>query len=252
MINKPTCLILCGGKGERLMPLTKYLQKCMLPVKGIPFIEYVIAQTKLFGLDDIVLCCGYKGDQIINTFGPKYKYSYSASFINTGARLKRALPTVESDNVIVFNGDSYCNISNDLFWSSYDQFMRSGANLAKLLVSKKNSLLASFIPNPIDDYYGAGIYFFKKSFLNEFDYSPDLSIEDDIIPNHNCEYLKLPEECFTIDIGTVENYKEVNDGNSRQGRVFFYANKEFIREKTTQYTRLPGGVPKNRIEQFLR
>jgi mannose-1-phosphate guanylyltransferase len=218
MIQNPTALILCGGRGERLKPLTNITQKCMLPVFGIPFMEYIINQIKQMGIKDIVLCCGYKGDQVINYFDSGYKYSYSHPITNTGARLKLALPIVNSENVAVFNGDSYCTITKDLFWESYKLFIESNTNLAKLFVSKTNSLLASFISNKIDDYYGAGIYFFKKSFLDSFSYVTDLSIEDDLIIDNDCLFIKLPVDVGVMDIGTHTNYKEVNDEGSRYGR----------------------------------
>ena len=227
----PTALILCGGRGERLKPLTDTTQKCVLPVLGIPFMGYVIHQIEQMGIKDIILCCGYKGEQVINHFSG-YKYSYSHPDFNTGARLKRALSIVYSENMIVFNGDSYCNIPHDMLWEIYEQFVSSGRDLCKLFTHKDNSLLASFISNKIDDYYGAGIYFFKKSFLDGFPYVTNLSIEDDLVPDNDCMFIKLPINIGTIDIGTHINLKEVNDGRTKFGRILTDIHTEFTNQTT--------------------
>jgi NDP-sugar pyrophosphorylase family protein len=232
-----TCLILCGGKGERLRPLTSTQQKCLLSVQGRPFLEYIVDQIKSFDLDKIIFCCGYRGYDIINYFsqGPIYQpfeFSYPDRFINTGARALKALELVDTKYIIVFNGDSYCNINKNQLVEIYQNFIKNKDNAVKLLVSKEGSLLSSFISSPIKGYYGAGIYFFKRTFLRGYEYNDNLSIEDHMINRINCNYIVLPEMCYTIDIGTVENYQEVNNEKGRFGRIFAHLNKESTSKKS--------------------
>lgn len=225
----PDTLILCGGLGERLRPLTDNHQKCMLSVQGRPFLEYTVDKIKQLELNPPIFCCGHKADEVINHFGNGYKFSYRAD-INTGARIKEALNLIQSDNFIVFNGDSYCNIDYNYFWYIYKEFVNFGKDVCKILVHKNNSIFASYIHSSVYDYYGAGIYFFKKSYVESLENDDNLSIEDDIIPNckniYNCA---IPEEFFTIDIGTKENYEMVNSKENKYGRFFSNLNHESVK-----------------------
>ena len=57
-------VILAGGLGTRLKPLTRKIPKVMLPVKDKPFMLHLLQMLKDNGLDDILLCIGYMGEQI--------------------------------------------------------------------------------------------------------------------------------------------------------------------------------------------
>jgi NDP-sugar pyrophosphorylase family protein len=206
----PDTLILCGGKGERLHPLTLEHQKCMLPVCGKPYMEYMVDKIKGLELGRIIFCCGHAVEEVLDYFmGKNYKFSYCAN-INTGARVLTALSLVMTKYLVVFNGDSYCNLNYNHFWYAYKEFINSGKESCKFLIDKDNSLLASHI-NPKYSSYGAGIYLFKKEYLSSLEYDDNLSIEDDIIPNSNCLFYNLPKESFVIDIGTPENLKIVQN-----------------------------------------
>jgi NDP-sugar pyrophosphorylase family protein len=227
----PDTLILCGGLGERLHPLTNDHQKCMLPVCGKPFVEYAVNKIKQLELKSPIFCCGHKAEEVINHFS-EHKFSYRAN-INTGARIIEALDLVKSDNIVVFNGDSYCNIDYNYFWYVYKEFLKYKNDVCKFLVDKKNSLLASFITSTVHDYYGAGIYIFNVGFLKSLKYDDNLSIEKNIIPNSNYYNVALPTEFYVIDIGTLENYRMINDEENSFGRFFAHLNPEFINQTIT-------------------
>jgi D-glycero-alpha-D-manno-heptose 1-phosphate guanylyltransferase len=226
MMQVPDTLILCGGLGTRLRPLTYSIQKCMLPVYKIPLLDYIVQQIKYLDLEKIIFACGHRKESIIEHFGPEYIYSCPTEFINTGARIKKALNLVTTENLIVFNGDSYCNIDRGCFWEVYKQFIKSEVDVCKILVNKRNSLLSSYIDTSIENYFGAGIYFLKKKYLKNIEYKDDLSLESDIGPNSDHMFVELSDEFFVVDIGTPENYKKVNDGRNKWGRFF----KNFDRE----------------------
>ncbi|MGH7193334.1 MAG: nucleotidyltransferase family protein, partial [Candidatus Saccharimonadales bacterium] len=52
-------IILAGGKGERLRPLTETLPKCMVPVLGNPLLTLQLRWLKAHGIENVVVCCGY-------------------------------------------------------------------------------------------------------------------------------------------------------------------------------------------------
>ncbi|MBI5697553.1 MAG: NTP transferase domain-containing protein, partial [Thaumarchaeota archaeon] len=57
-------VILAGGLGSRLKPITDYVPKPLIPINNIPLIEWQIKYLKKFGVDKFILCTGYKTDQI--------------------------------------------------------------------------------------------------------------------------------------------------------------------------------------------
>ena len=62
-------VVLCGGLGERLRPLTEHLPKPLAPVGGRPFLEYLICQLREQHLERVVLLTGYYGEMIRDYFG---------------------------------------------------------------------------------------------------------------------------------------------------------------------------------------
>ena len=66
MSNAPHAVVLAGGEGTRLRPLTNSLPKPMLPVIGIPCIKYSIESLKSAGVQDIHLACGYLPDDLVS------------------------------------------------------------------------------------------------------------------------------------------------------------------------------------------
>jgi len=106
-------VILCGGLATRLYPLTKKIPKAMIRIGGKPFLEYQIELVKKNGIFDVVLCVGYKGNQIEKYFGNgkkwglRIKYSKDGKkLLGTGGALKKAEPLLE-DTFLVMWGDSY-------------------------------------------------------------------------------------------------------------------------------------------------
>ena len=57
-------IILAGGRGKRLKPVTDYVPKPLVPIKNIPIIEWQIKYLKKFGIKEVIICTGYKADMI--------------------------------------------------------------------------------------------------------------------------------------------------------------------------------------------
>jgi NDP-sugar pyrophosphorylase family protein len=104
-------IILAGGAGTRLKPITDYVPKPLIPISNIPIIEWQIKQLKKFGINDIILCTGYKTDQIQNylthmkNFGCNIKFSVENGPLGTGGAIKNAAHLVRGKSFLVLNGD---------------------------------------------------------------------------------------------------------------------------------------------------
>ena len=106
-------VVLCGGKATRLYPLTKKIPKSMMRFEGKPFLEKQLDLLKKNRIFDIVLCVGYKAEQIKKyfgdgkNFGVEIKYSSDKKkLLGTGGALKKAENLLE-DSFLVMWGDSY-------------------------------------------------------------------------------------------------------------------------------------------------
>lgn len=104
-------IILAGGLGSRLKPITDYVPKPLIPINNIPLIEYQIKQLKKFRVNQFVICTGYKTDQIQNylehkkNFDSKILYSIEKIPLGTGGAIKKAAKLIKDKSFLVLNGD---------------------------------------------------------------------------------------------------------------------------------------------------
>jgi N-acetyl-alpha-D-muramate 1-phosphate uridylyltransferase len=105
-------VILAGGLGTRLRPITEKIPKPLVEVAGEPFLHWQLSEVALQGITDVVLLVAYLGEQIEQTFGTgeklglKIKYVYEKQPMGTGGALKNAF-SVLADEFILLNGDSF-------------------------------------------------------------------------------------------------------------------------------------------------
>ena len=112
MIDQTTVLILCGGLATRLQPITKTIPKSLVMVNNKPMLQYQLDMLQKQGIRHVVLCVGYLGEMIQDTFGDKYRdilleYSFDGTkLMGTGGAIKKAYSKL-SDTFFVLYGDSY-------------------------------------------------------------------------------------------------------------------------------------------------
>jgi D-glycero-alpha-D-manno-heptose 1-phosphate guanylyltransferase len=131
-LTEITAAILAGGLGTRLRSVVPDKPKVLAEVCGQPFIEYLLEQLAQEGVQSVVLCTGYMGDQVENLLGSTYgtmalRYSRETSPLGTGGALRLALPMLGSKSVLVLNGDSYCDVQLEPFavWHDAQRSMAS-------------------------------------------------------------------------------------------------------------------------------
>jgi len=105
--------ILAGGLATRLRPLTKKIPKILLDVAGRPFAEWQVELLRRNGVERIVYCLGFLGEQVQTALGDGSRWGMTFDYISDGPRLlgtggaiKRAAPLLD-DSFIVMYGDSY-------------------------------------------------------------------------------------------------------------------------------------------------
>jgi MurNAc alpha-1-phosphate uridylyltransferase len=106
-------VILAGGLGTRLKPLTESIPKSLIPVNGRPFLEYQLDLFKRHGLRDIVLCVGHLGDQIKEHFGDGSVFGVDIRYSEEGEKLLGTAGAIHKAERFLANeffltyGDSY-------------------------------------------------------------------------------------------------------------------------------------------------
>ena len=113
MKSNVTALILCGGKGERLRPLTESIPKTLVCINNRPILSYLLDHIKSYEISDVVVATGYLSDKIQEFFESSYT-DLNVEIVNSGdvdilERINSCVPYIKGD-FIVFYGDTLANI----------------------------------------------------------------------------------------------------------------------------------------------
>lgn len=117
-------VILAGGLGTRLRPLTDYLPKPMVPVNGRPFMAYLVDQLRENGFERILMLLGYRSEAVIQYFGDGTRFGVAIDYsvmppeAETGFRLKNAVKTIDNVFFLMYC-DNYWPIAFDPMWKHY-------------------------------------------------------------------------------------------------------------------------------------
>ncbi len=109
-------VILAGGRGTRLGPLTRQIPKPLLPIGGRPFLDHLVWNLSRHGIDDIILSCGYLGEQIADHFRGRgegkvrIRSFIESTPLGTGGALRFLAPEL-ADHFFLLNGDSLFDIN---------------------------------------------------------------------------------------------------------------------------------------------
>lgn len=110
-------IILAGGRGKRLKPLTDYVPKPLIPIQNIPIIERQINYLKKFGVTEVIISTGYRTEQIENflkarkNLGVKITFSKEKTPLGTGGAIKKAKNLIKEKTFFVINGDVITDIN---------------------------------------------------------------------------------------------------------------------------------------------
>jgi histidinol-phosphate phosphatase family protein len=141
VMHRPTqAVILAGGRGTRLRPLTLTLPKPMVEIQGKPFLEYQIEQLREQGFKRVLLLLGYLAEVVRDYFGNgqrwgiKIEYSVSAVDDETGRRLKLAEPFLDPCFLLLYC-DNYWPMAMNKMWQ---HFVAAGAPAMITVYSNKD------------------------------------------------------------------------------------------------------------------
>lgn len=226
-LNEIDFLILCGGLGSRLQLVVKDVPKILAPIDGKPFLHYLLKYLEQFDLHEIILCTGYKHDQIYDWTADHYsgsikiKFSQETDPLGTGGAIKNAKKLITKKNLIVINGDTFLNIDYSNFIEKYESLNSFG--LIALMNVQDSISYGSVVLNEKlrvtafneksqngSALINCGVYLFSKNLLDFIPTRTKISLESEILPalikekEIHIHGYELPGAIKFIDIGTPE------------------------------------------------
>ncbi len=215
-------VILAGGLGTRLRPITNSIPKVMVEVNGRPFLQHQMEYLKGFGVDNFLILAAYLGNKIQDyfsngsTFGLHIEYSFEKEPMGTGGALKNARTKLE-DSFILLNGDTLLQIDYKAF---IDYFL--SINVMGLVVAYTNrsttfqNNIAVDFKNIVTNYnkkdaagmtqVDAGVYMFKRDATDLMLEGRVCSLEEEIFPIliARRELVAYPSNQRFYDMGSFE------------------------------------------------
>jgi NDP-sugar pyrophosphorylase family protein len=219
-----TAAILAGGLGSRLRPAVTGRPKALADVGERPFLAYLFDQLIVAGTKDVVVCTGYLGDQISRIFGESYgalrlSYSQESIPLGTAGALRLALPLLNSNPLLVMNGDSYCDANLREFWLWHgNRQAKATLLLAKTLDTERFGQVQLDPDGKVTEFkekggsqgsgwINAGIFMLGRDLLAAIPANRAVSLERELFPHWVGRGLYgFQSEGRFMDIGTPEAY----------------------------------------------
>jgi D-glycero-alpha-D-manno-heptose 1-phosphate guanylyltransferase len=222
-------LILAGGLGTRLRSVLAAQPKVLASVAGRPFLSYLLDQLQGAGVQQVILCCGYRADQVEAAFGVRHgtlslSYSREPTPLGTGGAVRLALPRVQAESVLVLNGDSYldCPVADLVHWHSDRDFAGSllltrVSNAARFgtVAVNETGAISSFqekrgLPEP--GWINAGIYLLSRRLIEQLPEGRPVSLEREAFGQWLNEGLGgYRRQAAFLDIGTPQTLAQAEE-----------------------------------------
>lgn len=218
-------VILAGGLGTRLRPLTYDIPKPMIPINGKPYLEYQLDYLRKQGITNILILIGYLGDHIVNYFGDgtqigmNIQYSKEETPLGTGGGLKKAQGLLADEFILIY-GDSFLPIDySDLIqryqenqsmpvMCVYDNSKDTDV-ICNIAINDADNKVLKYVKNSSDDtlrFVDAGVLLLNKQVLEYLPEEGLVSLEQQVFPlliEDGKLFAYISSERF-YDIGTHE------------------------------------------------
>jgi NDP-sugar pyrophosphorylase family protein len=223
-------VILAGGLGTRLWPLTKQVPKPMVPVAGQPYLEHQLRLLAREGLTNVLILTAYLGEQIEDYFGDgrrlglSIRYSREPEPLGTGGAFREARHLLE-DLFLVLYGDSYLPMD----YAAVGRYLADSTALGVLVVYRdahretgvrgnvalrENGVVSRYdktVDDPALQYIEAGVLALRKTAIALVPPSGKASLEQEVFPQliQRGLLLGLPTEQRFYDIGTPDRLQAI-------------------------------------------
>lgn len=226
--HKPNKVVLMvGGLGSRLRPLTETTPKPMLKVGNKPILQTIVEKFAEYGFSDIIMCVNYKSNIIQDYFGDGSAFGVSIEYILEEQRMGTAgalslLTSRPNEPFFVMNGDLLTNVNFEhLLDYHIDQHALATMCVREYdfqvpygVVNVEGNLIRSIVEKPIHKFFvSAGIYMLSPEVI---DYIPKNQFYDmptlfEALMNNDQRTISFPIREYWLDIGRIEEYERANN-----------------------------------------
>jgi mannose-1-phosphate guanylyltransferase len=200
VLDDVEAVVLVGGKGTRLRPLTLSAPKPMLPTAGVPFLAHLLSRIRAAGVSRVVLGTSYLAETFSDHFGDgstlglDIEYVVEDQPLGTGGGIRNVAKFLSTEDVLVFNGDVLCG--TDL-GAVVDTHRRTSADVTLHLVRVQDPRAYGCVPtaedgrvleflekteDPPTDQINAGCYVFSRSVIESIPEGRPVSVERETFP----------------------------------------------------------------------
>jgi mannose-1-phosphate guanylyltransferase len=219
-------VVLVGGKGTRLRPLTLSAPKPILPTAGLPFVTHLLSRIAAAGIEHVILSTSYRPGVFEAEFGDGTELGLQIDYVTedqplgTGGGIANVTDKLRHDTVMVFNGDvlSGADVAQQL-----DHHHSAGADLTLHLVRvsdprtfgcvpTENGRVVAFLEktqDPPTDQINAGCYVFKREVIDRIPRGRAVSVEREVFPALLSDGLTVcgyVDSSYWRDMGTPEDF----------------------------------------------
>ncbi|HOZ56709.1 MAG TPA: NDP-sugar synthase [Nakamurella multipartita] len=223
MTTDVDAVVLVGGQGTRLRPLTLSAPKPMLPTAGVPFLEHLLSRIRAIGIEHVVLGTSYKAETFTEYFGDGSSFGLDIEYLvekeplGTGGAIRNVAPALRGATVMVFNGDILSGV--DLS-GLLDTHATNNADVTLHLVKVPDPRAFGSVPtdasgrvqaflektdNPPTDQINAGCYVFKREVVESIPAGRVVSVERETFPgllDSGARVFGHVDTSYWLDLGT--------------------------------------------------
>jgi mannose-1-phosphate guanylyltransferase len=223
-------IMLVGGKGTRLRPLTLSAPKPLLPTAGVPFLAHQLARAAGCGITHVVLATSYRAEMFTEAFGDgsqfglSIDYVYESEPLGTGGGIRNAAAKLHGgpdEPVVILNGDV---LSGHDLPAQIDLHRKKDAAVTLHLLPVDDpsrygcvptdaaGRVTAFLektPDPVTDQINAGCYVFRRSVIDGIPAGQVVSVERETFPeliSSGAVVMGYAENAYWLDVGTPEAF----------------------------------------------
>ncbi|MFF1694454.1 sugar phosphate nucleotidyltransferase [Streptomyces sp. NPDC058257] len=226
-------ILLVGGKGTRLRPLTVHTPKPMVPAAGVPFLTHQLARARAAGVEHIVLATSYLAEVFEPYFGDgselglHIEYVTETEPLGTGGAIRNVASRLRSgpdDPVLIFNGDILTGLDIRALVTTHEE---SGADVSLhltkvddpraygLVPTDGTGRVQAFLEKPqtpeeiVTDQINAGAYVFRRSVIDTIPAGRPVSVERETFPDllaSGAHLQGMVDSTYWLDLGTPQAF----------------------------------------------
>jgi mannose-1-phosphate guanylyltransferase len=193
-------VVLVGGKGTRLRPLTLSAPKPMLPTAGVPFLTHLLSRIRAAGIEHVVLGTSYQAEVFVEYFGDgsalglSMEYVIESEPLGTAGAIRNVAHLLRGDTALVFNGDVLSGVDLRALLTGHEE---READVTLYLTKVPDPRAFGCVPtsadgrvtaflekqaNPVTNQINAGTYVFRREILEAIPTGRPVSVERETFP----------------------------------------------------------------------